>query len=138
MSDPAVPLPLLTDLNRFFWTSGADHVLRFLRCGSCGAWVHPPQPRCRDCGGSAVEPAAVSGRARVVGWTVNHQPWHPAFTPPYVLAVVAIDEDHDVRLTTRLIDTDPDEVEIGLAVEVVFEQADDVWLPLFRPIRETG
>lgn len=134
MNAPGRPLPLLTDTNRFFWTAGADDALRFLRCDACRAWAHPPQPACRACGGTELTPQAVSGRATVVGWTVNHQPWHPAFPPPYVIAVVAIDEDPDVRLTTNLVEVDPDAVSIGLEVEVVFQPEDDVWLPLFRPV----
>ena len=39
-------LPKLDDGNRFFWTSGADGRLRFLRCQDCGYFIHPPQPIC--------------------------------------------------------------------------------------------
>lgn len=131
---PTRPLPLLTDTNRFFWTSGADGSLRFLRCASCRAWAHPPQPVCRSCGSDDLAPEAVSGRGRVLGWTLNHQPWHPAFPPPYLIAVVAIAEDDGVRLTTNLVDVTADEVAVGLEVEVVFEAVDDVWVPLFRPV----
>ena len=46
---------------------------------------------------------------------------------------MAIDEQPDVRLTTNLVGIEPEEVETGMAVEVVFEHQDDVWLPLFRP-----
>ena len=134
---PPRPLPLLTETNRFFWTSGADARLRFLRCQSCTAWVHPPQPGCPKCSSTDLNPQAVSGRAGVVGWTVNHQQWHPAFEPPYLLAVVAIDEDESVRLTTTLVDIDPDEIRLGLPVQVFFEQSEDVWLPLFRPSAES-
>ena len=36
MNKPAKrPLPMLTESNRFFWTSGADGKLRFLRCTAC-------------------------------------------------------------------------------------------------------
>lgn len=128
------PLPLLTDQNRFFWTSGADGHLRFLRCSACRAWAHPPQPVCRSCGSTELAPETVSGRARVLGWTLNHQPWHPAFAPPYVIAIVGLVEDDGVRLTTNLIDVEADAIGIGMEVEVVFEQDDDVWLPLFRPV----
>lgn len=134
MVEMSRPLPLLTDTNRFFWTSGADGVLRFLRCGGCRGWTHPPQPVCRQCGSSSLEPQAVSGRATVVGWTSNRQPWHPAFPPPYLIAVVSIAEDETVRLTTNLVDVAEDEVAVGMEVEVVFEPADDVWVPLFRPV----
>ena len=46
---------------------------------------------------------------------------------------MAIDEQDDVRLTTNLVDVEPDDVRIGMPVEVVFEHNDDVYLPLFRP-----
>ncbi len=38
-------LPRLDDANRFFWTSGEDGHLRFLRCAACRHYVHPPSPR---------------------------------------------------------------------------------------------
>lgn len=132
------PLPLLTDDNEFFWTSGEDGRLRFLRCDSCRAWAHPPQAACRSCGSTDLTPEAVSGQATVVGWTINHQPWHPAFPPPYVIAVVAIVEDPEVRLTTNIIDIEHDRLEIDLTVEVVFIPDDDVWIPLFRPVGEVA
>jgi uncharacterized OB-fold protein len=37
--------PALDDENRFFWTSGEDGRLRFLRCQTCGYYLHPPLPR---------------------------------------------------------------------------------------------
>ena len=50
-----------------------------------------------------------------------------------MVAEVAIVEDPRVRLTTNIIDSDPDELAIGQPVEVTFQQVDDVWLPLFTP-----
>ncbi len=41
-----------------------------------------------------------------------------------------------MRLTTNLVDVDPDAVHIGMPVEVVFEDHDPVFLPLFRPCDE--
>ena len=76
---------------------------------------------------------AVSGRATLAGFTVNHRFGLPGLPPPYVVAQVAIAEDPRVRLTTNIVDCDPDELELGQQVEVVFEQVEDVWLPLFRP-----
>ncbi len=77
----------------------------------------------------------VSGRATVVGFTVNVQPWLPGFDldPPYVIANVAIEEDAGVRLTTNIVGCEPADVHIGQEVAVTFEQHDDVWLPLFTP-----
>jgi uncharacterized OB-fold protein len=47
---------------------------------------------------------------------------------------VAIDEQESVRLTTNLIDVEPEDIRTGMPVEVVFEQHEDVYLPLFRPV----
>ena len=75
----------------------------------------------------------MSGKATLLAFTVNHRFGFPDLPPPYVVAQVAIDEDPRVRLTTNIIECDPEELELGQPVEVVFEQIDDVWLPLFRP-----
>ena len=125
------PLPQLTPETEFFWTSGKDGVLRFRRCADCGALQHPPGPICRDCGSSDLAPDRVAGKGVVVGFTVNHHRWSPAFPPPYVVAIVALDEDPRIRLTTNLVGVDPSEVEVGQRVEVRFEQVEDVWLPIF-------
>jgi len=73
----------------------------------------------------------------VLGWTINHQPWHPAFPPPYVIAVVAMAEDEGVRLTTNIVDVDHEQLFVGMEVDVVFHQDDDVWIPLFRPAEDS-
>lgn len=125
-------LPRLDDSNRFFWTSGRDGRLRFLRCRECRRYHHPPAPRCPYCLAAGPEPEAVSGRAGLHAFTVNHQAWIPG-SDPYILGLVTIEEQDDVRLTTNLVGVEPDDLRIGMPLEVVFEEAGDVWLPLFRP-----
>jgi uncharacterized OB-fold protein len=126
-------LPRVNDENRFFWTSGEDGRLRFLRCDECGFLVHPPSPICPECLCKRLTPTAVSGRATVATFTVNHQPWIPGYDPPYVVALVEIDEQPSVRLMTNIVGCAPDDVRIGMPVQVTFEHHDDVWLPLFEP-----
>lgn len=127
------PLPELTPVNEWFWTSGADGRLRIQGCADCATLVHPPTPICPECRSTAWAPTEVSGRGTVVGCTVNHHQWHPAFEPPYSIAIVALAEDPSVRLTTNVVGCDPDAVAIGQEVTVRFEQHEDVWLPLFEP-----
>jgi acetyl-CoA acetyltransferase/uncharacterized OB-fold protein len=131
------PLPQLTPVNEWFWTSGADGRLRIQQCADCKTFVHPPVPICPSCRSRAWEPTVVSGRATVVGFTVNSHQWLPGFDPPYVIANVALAEDPMVRLTTNIIGCDPGEVGIGQEVAVRFEQHDDVWVPLFAPTGNT-
>ena len=129
-------LPQLTPFNEWFWTAGADGRLRIQGCEDCKALVHPPVPVCPSCRSRSSAPTEVSGRATVVGFTINSHPWLPGFDPPYVIAVVALAEDPTVRLTTNIVGCEPEDVRIGQEVTVRFEQHDDVWLPLFEPTGE--
>lgn len=131
-----LPLPQITFDNEFFWTSGADGVLRILGCDDCSSLIHPPQPVCRYCGSHDLSPKEVSGRAVLSAFTVNERFAIRGLPAPYVVAQVAIEEDPRVRLTTNIIESDPGELELGRVMEVAFEQHDDVWLPLFRPTTE--
>jgi uncharacterized OB-fold protein len=131
---PAIRLlPRVDQSNRFFWESGSDGHLRFLRCQECNTFVHPPSPVCPHCLSSDISPEVVSGRATVVAYTCNVQQWIPG-SDPYLIGLVAIDEQESVRLTTNLVEVEPEQVRTGMAVEVVFEHHDDVYLPLFRPV----
>lgn len=140
LAAPGRPLPQVTAENEFFWTSGADGKLRLQVCQACDSLIHPPAPVCRYCRSLDVGVRAVSGKATLAGFTVNERFSLPGLPAPYVIAQVAIAEDPRVRLTTNLVDCDTDRLELGQPVEVVFEQVEDVWFPLFRPVSdaETG
>ena len=133
-------LPKLDDGNRFFWTSGADGRLRFLRCQDCGFYVHPPQPMCPKDHSKNLQPEPVSGRGTVATFSVNHQPWMPGPELPYVVAIVEMDDQPELRLTTNIVNCAPDGVRSGMPVQVTFERhpddPDDIYLPLFEPRSE--
>lgn len=133
---PGRPLPMITPDNEFFWTSGAEGLLRVQECTACAALIHPPQAVCRYCHGQQLGTRVVSGVAVLIGFTVNHRFALPGLPAPYVVGQVALVEDQRIRLTTNIIECDPGELTLGMRVEVVFEQFDDVWLPLFRPTAE--
>lgn len=135
MTNPVRVLPELDGPSEFFWRSGADGRLRLLRCRQCSFVIHPPAPYCPACHGRAVSPEAVSGNGRLYSFTVNHQPWDGS-SEPYVIGIVELDEQPDVRLTTNIVDVDPGELSIGMPLEVVFEDHNPVYLPLFRPRSE--
>jgi uncharacterized protein len=132
-----VVLPELTDRNRHFWQGGARDELVFLRCQDCGYYLHPPLPVCPRDQSQDMRPEAVSGRATLASYTVNHHPWLPGFETPYVVAIVEMPEQTGLRLTTNLVNCPVEEVRIGMAVRVVFRHHEDpngdVWVPLFEP-----
>jgi uncharacterized OB-fold protein len=126
------PLPALEPETAFFWTAGAQGRLEIARCKSCGRWQHPPLPRCPACGGE-VAPQAVSGKGRVAACTVNHQAWLPGQTVPFVFAAVELVEQAELYVFSNVTGCPVEAVRIGMPVEVRFEPAGDVWLPIFQP-----
>jgi uncharacterized protein len=132
-SMPHRHLPAITAENAFFWRAGETGVLRFLRCRRCGFYIHPPLPICRVCKSRDVQDEPVSGRGTVLTYTINRQVWEAGLEAPYVIAIVELAEQRGLRLTTNIVNCQLDDVHIGMPVRVIFEQHDDVWLPLFEP-----
>jgi uncharacterized OB-fold protein len=127
-------LPDPTPESSAFWTGGRDGRLLIYRCNACGRWFHPPAPVCFRCRSLDVGPQPASGRGTVAACTINRQPWIPGFPPPYAVAMIELADEPDVRLVSNVVDVPAEDVHIGMAVEVFFEQWEDVWLPLFRPV----
>jgi uncharacterized protein len=125
-------LPPSNGPTAFFWKSGADGGLRFLRCSSCAHFIHPPTSYCPRCGGRESLPQLVSGRGTVYSFTVNYQPWDGT-SDPYVIAVIELDDQPGMRLMTNLVDVAVEDIRIGMRVQVVFEHHDEVSIPLFEP-----
>ncbi len=125
-------LPLLEPDTAFFWTAGANGVLRIQRCGDCGRWQHPPFPRCAACGSEVVAPQPVSGKGRVATYTINQEPWYPGLEVPFAFAAIELAEQSELYVFSNVL-APVDRVKIGLLVRVTFEQREDVWLPMFVP-----
>lgn len=132
------PLPATDRDTLPFWTGGSEGKLLIERCNACHHLIHPPTGFCPRCESRDTAPHAVSGRATVESFTVNHKQWLPDLPVPYVLALVALEESSEIRLATNIVDCAPAEVHIGMAVVVRFEQAYDLWVPLFAPVAATG
>ena len=71
-----------------------------------------------------------------MGFTINHQVWVTDVPVPYVIALVELAEQSNLRLMTNMPSCSPEEVAMDMAVEVYFEQQDEAFIPLFRPLRD--
>src|SRR5260370_34984281 len=120
-----LPVPEVDLRAEFYWTSGADGVLRFQHCSDCGSLVHPPSAACHRCRGVELDVQAVSGRGTIVAATVNYQAWRPDLAVPYAIAVLAIDEDPRVRPTAPGVGADPAAGRTGPAAALALEERGD-------------
>ncbi len=129
-------LPAVTPDTAPYWEAASRHQLRLQCCAGCSAFRFPPGPWCPRCGSRESEWTAVSGRGEVYSYVVVHRATHPAFAPevPYAVVLVELDGTGGIRIPSRLVGCTPEEVRIGMPVEIEFEDvAPDVTLPLFRP-----
>lgn len=95
-------------------------------CDRCGAKLFPPRDVCPECGRPAATPYTFSGRGEVYSYSTIYQaPEGFEEFVPYTVALVRLEEGPLV--TAQLTDVDPEEVQIGMPVEMVT-----------RKIREEG
>jgi uncharacterized OB-fold protein len=127
------PLPELAGLAGEFYGFCLQGELRFQRCGACGAWRHVPREMCAACGSFDWSWQRSSGRGRVFTWTVVARALHPAFADAVPLAPAVIEMEEGVRVLSRVVDVAPEALEVGMPVEVAFEElTPEVALPVFR------
>jgi acetyl-CoA acetyltransferase/uncharacterized OB-fold protein len=133
MSEPRLPIPALLPDTENFWRACHEGRLEINRCQSCGWYIHPARPVCSRCQHREVKPERVSGKGVVFSYTINYQPWVPGMAVPFIIALVELAEQRDLRLTTNLINCPIESVRIGMPVKVVFKSvSDEVGLPLFE------
>ena len=130
---PPRPRPAITQDNAFFFDGAKEHKLLIQRCASCRTLRHPPRPVCPRCGSYEWDTAEASGRATVYSFVVNHYPQVPAFDYPLPVGLFELEEG--TRLVADFVGIEPDDVTIGMPVQVEFvAYDDDLTLPAFRPV----
>ncbi len=136
MASPTpLPLPIPNPDNQEYWDACKRHELIVQRCSSCRAYRHPPLPNCFECGSGEWEWVKSSGRGTVYTYTITHHPVHPALQEKVPWTVVSVELEEGVQITSNLLDTPPDEVKIGMPVEVTFEAVnEEITLAQFRPV----
>ena len=94
-------------------------------CDSCGTHFFPPRyfcPKCRR--KSDIKPYTATGKGTVYTYTIVHVPQQGFEREiPYALAIVELEEG--AKITAQLCDVDPEDVKIGMAVEVAFRKVSE-------------
>ncbi|MFF4271016.1 Zn-ribbon domain-containing OB-fold protein [Streptomyces sp. NPDC001536] len=127
--DARFDLPEADAFTRTYWEAAAERRLLVRRCGACGRTHHYPREFCPHCWSEDVTWEPASGRAELYTWSVVHRNDLPPFDErtPYVAAVVQLAEGP--RMMTELVDSPPQTLRAGMALEVDFRQG----VPVFRP-----
>ena len=115
-----------------FWFEGLQQgKLLIQRCAECGALRHPAGPMCRNCHSLSWDTIEASGTGTIHSFVVVHYPQIPSLDYPN--QVVLVDLPEGIRVVANTVDTTPEQLQIGAAVQLVVQHCDDALsLPFFK------
>ena len=120
---------------RPFWEAAARNSLVRPVCDVCGTNFFVPQIACSSCHSEAWTYQESSGRGTISTFTVVHRAPTADHQPPYIVAVIDLDEGW--HMMSNIVGCQHDSVHMGQRVAVDFHsRADGVVLPVFRPDQE--
>jgi len=132
----SMPPPMADTTTLPWWQAPAEHRLVVQRCTSCQHTRLPPAPVCPECRGADADWQEVSGRGELYTYSIVHRPIAAGQELPYVVAVIALEDSGGVRILSNIVDVDVAELEVGMPVELVWEDmSPELAIPRFRPLR---
>jgi uncharacterized OB-fold protein len=136
------PLPDVDDIESApFWEGTCQGELRFPKCGTCGRFHWYPCVLCPFCHSSDITWQKITNRPKVYTWTCVRRSLGPVFNirGPHIVALVEFDKIFDIYFVSNLVDCQPEDVYIGMPLEVVFQKVNDrLTMPLFKPLGRTA
>jgi uncharacterized OB-fold protein len=113
-----------------FWAGARRHELLLQCCDDCGSRQHYPRPMCLACGSLRLSWTRGSGLGTVYSRTTVHIQVEPDRPPPYVVAVVQLDEGP--RMLTTIVGGS---TAIGDRVRLAWQDRGELPpLPVFEPV----
>ncbi len=111
-------LPMAENLARNWRLREQRYELIGNRCLTCGTKHFPPRQVCDVCRGTEFEPYQFNGKGELYSFTTLHSaPAGFESQLPYSVGMIKLDEGPMVE--AQLTDVNPDELEIGMRVEMV-------------------
>ncbi|MPZ60926.1 MAG: hypothetical protein GEU93_06450 [Propionibacteriales bacterium] len=128
------PIPTLRGEEKVYFEEAKNGRLVYQLCRDCAQRIFYPRTVCTNCMSENLEYVASAGKGTIYSFTTLHVPGHPEFADDVPYTVVLVDLEEGVRVLADLVDCDPDDVKVGMSVEVLFEAVtEDFTVPRFRP-----
>jgi uncharacterized OB-fold protein len=122
---------------KLFYDRLRDHELVFQRCATCSETVFPLRTICPNCAGEDLALEVSARRGTLYSFTTQHRAAHPHFADsvPYSLGLVDLDEG--IRVFASVDGIAPDDLVVGMPVELAFEDMEaELTLLRIRPREE--
>lgn len=106
------------DIPRYWRLTDQRYRLQGSVCQNCGHFMFPTRLVCPKCKSRSLEKFTFSGKGKIFSFTTVYQTiekYHG--NVPYLVALIDLQEGP--RITAQLTDVDPQDVHIGMPVEMV-------------------
>jgi uncharacterized OB-fold protein len=120
MAEATKPLPVVEWLKL---PDGGDPYLDGHKCQSCSAVYLGERAVCSKCGARGkIKAEKLANTGTLYVYSIVHRSF-PGIEVPYVSAIVDLDGGGTVKGNLINIDPDPEKIELGMPVEVVYKDA---------------
>jgi uncharacterized OB-fold protein len=119
MNPLPTPAPMVTTTTKEFWSGTARGEFLLQQCTACDLVIWFPRSHCPECATTDLPTFRASGKGVVYSHTVIRKVGNEyKDAVPFVVAYVELDEGP--RIMTNIVECDPNEVKVGMRVEMVF------------------
>ena len=130
------PIPVPQGESDEYWNKAKEGELWLRNCNSCGNAYFYPRDISPCCFSKDTSWIKASGKASLHTYAIVHRAPHPGFAQdaPFVVAIVDLEEGPRMPTNIVIDDPTPENLQIGMALEVIFEDiSDKIALPKFKP-----
>ena len=113
------------ELTKPHFDAANDGRLEMQNCSACNRLQNPPMPTCSQCkSANNLEWKVMSGKGKIYNYGVVYDcPFRLLHEDqPFNLVVITLDDDPGIQMYSHLPGTPVDDVPVGAAVEVIFEE----------------
>jgi uncharacterized OB-fold protein len=132
------PVPKPTPETLPFWESTKARAMSIQHCRECAAAIFYPRSFCPTCLSQDLEWRPVSGKATLASYVINRRPAPVFETESQIVALVTLEEG--IRMMTNIVGVaaEPSSLELGMPLQLDYEERGDQVLPVFRPVGEVS
>ena len=130
------PIPVPQGESDMYWEKAKAGELWLRKCNDCGETYFYPRDISPCCFSRDTSWVQASGKATLFTYGIVQRAPHPGFVEdvPFVTAIVELEEGPKMPTNIVIDDPTPENLQIGMALEVTFEDiTDTIALPKFKP-----
>jgi uncharacterized OB-fold protein len=125
---PALDDPYADEWTQPFWDAALEEKLVAPKCAACGTFKWTPDNRfCEKCLSQEFEWVDLPGTGTLYSFIVVRHPLRPDMADhiPFMPAVIEPDGAPGIRMTSNIVDLEPEDIHCGMALKVIWNKVSD-------------